>query len=75
MCLLLTLRSPRERRQSLGKRSGEAGGGLKGTCTPMAADFMLLFTGRAVAGGKGVLGKTNASEDGPSRDGKSKKLE
>lgn len=65
----LTLRSPRERWQSLGKRSGEVGGGLEGTCTPVAADFMLPFLGSAAAGGKEVRGNRHASEDGPLRDG------
>lgn len=45
------------------------GGGLEGTCTPVAADFMLPFLGRAAAGGKEVRGNRYASEDGPLRDG------
>lgn len=65
----LTLRSPRERWQSLGKRSGEVGGGFEGTCTPVAADFMLPFLGRAAAGGEEVRGNRHASEGGPLRDG------
>lgn len=69
----LTLRSPRERWQSLGKCSGEVGGSLEGTCNPVAADFMLPFLGRAAAGGKEVGGKRHASEDGPMRDGVRKK--
>ncbi len=64
----LTLRSPRERWQSLGKRKGEVGGGLEGTCTPVAA-FTLPFLGSAAAGGKEVWGDRHASEDGPLGDG------
>ncbi len=49
------------------------GGGLEGTCTSVAADFMLPFLGRAAAGGKEVRGNRHASEDGPLRDGVRKK--
>lgn len=56
----LTLRSPKERWQSLGKCSGEVGGGFEGTCTPVAADFMLPFVGRTAAGGKDVRGNRHA---------------
>lgn len=70
----LTLRSPRERWQSLGKRSGEVGVGLEGTSTPMAAVFMLPLLGRAAAGGKEERGNRHASEDGPMRDGVRKKV-
>lgn len=66
----LTLRSPRERWQSLGKRSGEVGGGLEGSCTPVAVDFMLPFLGSAAAGGKEVRGSRHASEEGPVREKK-----
>lgn len=69
----LTLRSPRERWQSLGRCSGEVGGGLEGTCTPVATDFMLPFLGRAAAGGRELRGKRYASEDGPLRGGEIKK--
>lgn len=41
------------------------GGGLEGTCTPVAADLMLPFLGRAAAGGRAVRGSRQASEDGP----------
>lgn len=44
------------------------GGGLAGTCTPVAADFMLPFLGKAAAGGKEVRGNRHASEDGTLRD-------
>lgn len=64
----LTLRSPRERWQSLGIRSGEVGGGLEGSCTPVAVDFILPFLGRAAAGGKEVRGSRHASEEGPVRE-------
>lgn len=46
---------------------------MEGTCTPVAADFMLPFLGRAAAGGKEVRGSRHASEDGPLRDGVRKK--
>lgn len=70
-----TLRSPRERWQSLGKRSGEVGGGFEGNCVPVAAAFMLPFLGKAAAGGRGVRGNRHASEDGPVRDGARKREE
>lgn len=41
------------------------GGGFAGTCTPVAADFMLAFLGKAAAGGIKVRGSTQASEQGP----------
>lgn len=70
----LTFRSPRERLQSLGKRSGEVGRVLEGTCTPVAAaGFMLPFVGSAAAGGKKVRGNKHASEDGPLKSETGKK--
>lgn len=51
------------------------GGGLAGTCTPVAADFMLPFLGKAAAGGKEVRGNRHAPEDGPSKSEKKKRVE
>lgn len=53
----------------MGKRSGEVGAGLLGTCTPVAAaaDFMLPLLGRAAAGGRDVRGNKHASEFGASK--------
>lgn len=70
----LALRSPRERWQSLGKRNGEVGAGLEGTCTPVAANLMLPFLGRAATGGTEVRGNRHASEDGPLHKKKKKML-
>ncbi len=41
---------------------------MEGTCTPVAADFMLTLLGRAAAGGKELWGDRDASEDGPLKD-------
>lgn len=62
---MFTLRSARERWQSLGNRSGEVAAGLGGTSIPVVADFMLLFVDSTAARGRDVWGSRHASDDGP----------